>query len=93
MEALSKGGRVIGDSFIYGDGSGVEYTLNLKQLEIDSSAVFNKSDDRLNCSLSRHLFIDENIDEIKAMLSMNITIKSNCQVFNEVFRSQLSLPK
>ena len=53
----------------------------------------SKSDDRLTCSISRHLFIDEDVGNKKAGLNIDIAIRSNCQVFNKIFRAKLSLPE
>ena len=91
ISVLSIGGDVIGDSFIFRDSDGVKYVWNLNALEVDNSARFIKSDDWLNCRLSRNLFVDEKIDGRQAELGITVVIKSKGQVFNEVFRSKLSL--
>lgn len=58
--------------------------------------VFKKAEDRLNVSICRHLFIDENVrkstGKAEAELGINVTINANGQVFGEIFRSKLSFP-
>ena len=94
---LNKSGKVIGDNFIFEGSNGVDTIWNIATLGIDNTVAFKKTEDRLNLSIFRHLFIDENVrkstGKAEAELGINVTINANGQVFSEIFRSKLPFPE
>ena len=90
MASLSSGGEIVGNKLIIRDGDGMGYVSDLDKIEIDSSVSIKKADDRLNISMVKNIFIDEVVNTKKPEVCINIVIRAKGQVFNEVFRSQIS---
>ena len=88
--SLNNGGEVFDDKLIIRDGDGVGYVSDIDKIEVDNSVSIKKTDNRLDISMSKYIFVDEIANTKEPEVSIYIVIRAKGQVFNEAFRSKIS---